>query len=43
MFFVTNNAALLRTELKQKLEKVLKCPEGLLEEEMMIGSVYVAA
>lgn len=43
MFFVTNNAASSRTELKQKLEKVLKCPEDLLEEEMMIGSAYAAA
>lgn len=41
VFFVTNNAALTRAELKSKLEKVLKC-DGVLKEEMMIGSAYVA-
>ena len=41
VFFVTNNAASTRAELKSKLEKVLKC-EGVLKEEMMIGSAYVA-
>lgn len=42
VFFVTNNAASSRMQLKDKLEKVLEC-KGLLEEEMMIGSAYVAA
>jgi phosphoglycolate/pyridoxal phosphate phosphatase family enzyme len=41
VFFVTNNAASTRTELKLKLEEVLSC-EGVLKEEMMIGSAYVA-
>ncbi|EED94241.1 hypothetical protein THAPSDRAFT_261766, partial [Thalassiosira pseudonana CCMP1335] len=43
VFFVTNNAASTRMELKCKLEKVLQCPEGMLKEEMMIGSAYVAS
>lgn len=44
VFFVTNNAASSRKELKEKLERVLKLPEAtLLEEEMMVGSAYVAA
>ena len=43
VFFVTNNAASSRMELKQKLEEVLKCPKDLLQEEMMIGSAYVAS
>lgn len=43
VFFVTNNAGSSRSELKRKLEKVLHCPDGLLSEEMMIGSAYVAA
>ena len=41
VFFVTNNAASTRMELKTKLEKVLNC-SGVLKEEMMIGSAYVA-
>jgi phosphoglycolate/pyridoxal phosphate phosphatase family enzyme len=41
VFFVTNNAASTRMELKLKLEKVLNC-KGVLKEEMMIGSAYVA-
>ncbi|KAL7451985.1 hypothetical protein ACHAWC_003730 [Mediolabrus comicus] len=41
VFFVTNNAASTRAELKSKLEKVLRC-EGVLKEEMMIGSAFVA-
>lgn len=41
VFFVTNNAASTRMELKTKLEKVLNC-RGILKEEMMIGSAYVA-
>lgn len=41
VFFVTNNAASTRTELKTKLEKVLICG-GILKKEMMIGSAYVA-
>ena len=41
VFFVTNNAASTRMELKDKLEKVLNC-RGILDEEMMIGSAYVA-
>ncbi|KAL7468213.1 hypothetical protein ACHAXS_008439 [Conticribra weissflogii] len=43
VFFVTNNAGSSRSELKRKLEKVLHCPDGMLSEEMMIGSAYVAA
>ena len=43
VFFVTNNAASSRKELKDKLETVLRLPEGTLEEEMMVGSAYVAA
>lgn len=35
VFFVTNNAASTRAELKSKLEKVLKC-EGVLKEEMIM-------
>lgn len=42
VFFVTNNAASSRSELKGKLEKVLRCPNTL-TDEMMIGSAYVAA
>ena len=42
VFFVTNNAASSRMELKQKLEKVLQC-QDMLKEDMMIGSAYVAA
>ena len=42
VFFVTNNAASSRSELKEKLEKVLRCPNTL-TDEMMIGSAYVAA
>ncbi|KAK1736517.1 phosphoglycolate phosphatase [Skeletonema marinoi] len=41
VFFVTNNAASTRMELKTKLEKVLNC-RGILKEDMMIGSAYVA-
>jgi len=41
VFFVTNNAASTRMELTTKLEKVLNC-RGILKEEMMIGSAYVA-
>lgn len=43
VFFVTNNAASSRYELKNKLEQILMLPMGTLEEEMMIGSAYVAA
>ena len=43
VFFVTNNAASSRLELKFKLEQVLRLPEDTLKEEMMIGSAYVAA
>lgn len=43
VFFVTNNAGSSRTELKNKMEKVLRLPEGTLKEEMMIGSAYVAS
>jgi HAD superfamily hydrolase (TIGR01450 family) len=43
VFFVTNNASSTRMELKRKLEKVLEFPKGLLKEEMMIGSAYVAS
>lgn len=43
VFFVTNNAASSRMELKDKLEKVMKLPKDTLNEEMMIGSAYVAA
>ena len=43
VFFVTNNASSTRMELKRKLEKTLGVPTGLLKEEMMIGSAYVAA
>ncbi|KAL7540201.1 hypothetical protein ACHAXR_012864 [Thalassiosira sp. AJA248-18] len=43
LFFVTNNAASSRMELKTKLENVLKLPKDTLEEEMMIGSAYVAS
>ena len=43
VFFVTNNAGSSRTELKNKLEKVLRLPEGTLNEEMMIGSAFVAS
>ena len=42
VFFVTNNAASSRSELRGKLEKVLRCPNTL-TDEMMIGSAYVAA
>lgn len=41
VFFVTNNAASTRMELKTKLEKVLNF-RGILKEDMMIGSAYVA-
>ncbi len=41
VFFVTNNAASTRMELKTKLEEVLNC-KGILKEDMMIGSAYVA-
>lgn len=43
VFFVTNNAASSRMELKQKLEKVLGLPKDTLEEKMMIGAAYVAS
>lgn len=43
VFFVTNNAASSRSELKNKLEKVLRLPEGTLDDDMMIGSAFVAA
>lgn len=43
VFFVTNNAASSRMELKQKLEKVLNLPKDTLKEDMMIGSAYVAS
>jgi HAD superfamily hydrolase (TIGR01450 family) len=43
VFFVTNNASSTRMELKWKLEEVLEFPKGLLKEEMMIGSAYVAS
>jgi ribonucleotide monophosphatase NagD (HAD superfamily) len=43
VFFVTNNAASSRMELKEKLENVLRFPGGTLTEEMMIGSAFVAA
>lgn len=43
IFFVTNNAASSRLELKEKLEKVMRLPKDTLNEEMMIGSAYVAA
>lgn len=43
VFFVTNNASSTRMELKRKLEKTLDFPMGLLKEEMMVGSAYVAA
>ncbi|KAL3799716.1 hypothetical protein HJC23_010366 [Cyclotella cryptica] len=43
VFFVTNNAGSSRSELKNKLEKVLSLPKGTLQEEMMIGSAFVAA
>lgn len=43
VFFVTNNAASSRMELKKKLEKVLRLPTDTLKEDMMIGSAYVAS
>lgn len=43
VFFVTNNAGSSRSELKEKLEKVLRLPRGTLHEDMMIGSAFVAA
>jgi HAD superfamily hydrolase (TIGR01450 family) len=43
VFFVTNNAQSTRMELKLKLEKVLNLPKGLMKEEMIIGSAYVAS
>ncbi|KAL3821714.1 hypothetical protein ACHAXA_003272 [Cyclostephanos tholiformis] len=38
-----NNASSTRMELKRKLEKLLNFLKGILKEEMVIGSVYVAA
>jgi HAD superfamily hydrolase (TIGR01450 family) len=43
VFFVTNNAGSSRSELRDKLEKVLRLPKGTLHEDMMIGSAFVAA
>lgn len=43
VFFVTNNAASSRIELKIKLEQLMRIPKDTIEEEMMIGSAYVAA
>jgi len=43
VFFVTNSASVSRKELKQKLENILNLPEGLLNQDMMIGSAYAAS
>ena len=43
VFFVTNSASVSRKELKQKLEKILNLPAGLLKQDMMIGSAYAAS
>ena len=42
IFFVTNNAASTRRQLRDKLELILDM-KGLLSEEMMVGSAFSAA
>ena len=41
IFFVTNNAASSRKQLRDKLAKFMNCPD--LKEEQMIGSAYSAS
>lgn len=41
VFFVTNNASSSRKQLRDKLSKMMSCPD--LKEEQMIGSAYSAS